>query len=108
MVDESSMAARRTTAGSTPYAFAIPSCTSASIAPCRRSPSTSPRRNACSRSVARPNRSAANAERRLAEPDPDRPAMDSKVASTCRSVSDATVAAVGQLGQPSPAQSGRR
>ena len=52
-----SIAARRTAASGTSAAAAIASWTSASSAPCRTAPVTTPRSQACSASVARPKRS---------------------------------------------------
>ena len=87
VVEPASIAARRTASRGTPEATATASCTSASSAPCRTSPVTRPRSQACSGPVARPNRSATAAARAARDPLPSSAATASKPSCTSATVS---------------------
>ena len=82
-------------------AAATASCTSASSAPCRTSPVTRPRSQACSAAVARPNRSATAAARAAREPPPSSAAIASKPSCTSATVERGGVRRLRQLGQRS-------
>ena len=81
------------------------SAATARSAPCRTSPVISARRNACSGSVARPNRSSTASRRAAAEPLPDSAATWSNAASTSVTSSDGSSAGGGSsrsIAQPTP------
>ena len=90
-----SISARRSAVAGTPAAFAAASAITPSSAPWRSSPDSSARRKRCSRSVARPNRSASATRRAPCEPGPLSPPMCAQAASTSPTVSDGDAAGSG-------------
>lgn len=105
VVEPASIAARRTVGSGTPAATATASWASASSAPWRSAPVTTPRSQACSSAVARPNRSTTAAARAACEPAPPMDAIASKASCTPRTVSDGSSAGAGKsltLRQPRP------